>query len=122
MFCDSYDYMETTLFTHTDNTTLLSDVAGTVKPECCTCSQGRFCNKIAGTMLQNIHGIELFAMILGTRGYTCNRSRLLSQNSFEDVELPVRAENCRYSQGFMPFPDGYGSLVGYESWRKRVRI
>ena len=29
------------IFTLTGNTTLLSDVAGIVKPECCTCSQGQ---------------------------------------------------------------------------------
>ena len=29
------------IFTCTDNTTLLSDVAWIAKPECCTCSQGQ---------------------------------------------------------------------------------
>ena len=43
------------------NTTLPSDVAGTVKPERTSVARGRFCDKIAGTMLQNIHRIELFA-------------------------------------------------------------
>ena len=37
--------------------------------------------------------------ILGTPGYTCNRLRLLSQNSFEDVKLSVRVDNCRCSRG-----------------------
>ena len=31
--------------------------------------------------------------ILGTLGYKCNRLRHLLQNSFENVELPVRVEN-----------------------------
>ena len=40
--------------------TLLSDVAGVVRPECCMrVATGRFCNKIAATVLQNIHRIEL---------------------------------------------------------------
>ena len=44
-------------------------------------------------MLQNIHQTGLFcnmSQILGTPGYTCNNClQLLSQNSFEGVELPV---------------------------------
>ena len=38
--------------------------------------------------------------ILGTPGYTCNRLRLLLQNSFEDDELPVQVKNCMCSHGF----------------------
>ena len=38
---------------------LLSDVAGIVRPECCMrVARGRFCNKVAGTVLQIIHRIE----------------------------------------------------------------
>ena len=69
-------------------------------PECCTVARGRICNKIVGTMLQNTHRIELFATFCRYWGYTCNRVRLLSQNRFEDVELPVRVENRRCSHGF----------------------
>ena len=60
---------------------------------------GRFCNKIAETVLQNIHRIEFLQHVadIGTIGYWCNHLRLLSQNSFEDVKLPVRVENCRRS-------------------------
>ena len=76
--------------------TLLSDVAGIVRPECCTrVARGRFCNKIAGKVLQNIHRIELFCnmlQILGIPGYKCNRLRVLSQNSFEDDDLPVQVK------------------------------
>ena len=42
------------IFTGIGKTTLLSDIAGIVKPECCTCSQRQ-------VLLQNIHGIELFS-------------------------------------------------------------
>ena len=38
--------------------------------------------------------------ILGIPGYTCNLLWLLSQNRFEDVELPVRVENHRCNNGF----------------------
>ena len=38
--------------------------------------------------------------VLGTPGYTCNHLRLLSQNSFEDVELPLQVKNLRCSHGF----------------------
>ena len=75
-----------------------------MRPECCTrAARGRFCNEIAGTMLQNIHRIEPFRnmlQILGTPGYTCNRLRLLSQNCFEGGELPVQEENRMCSHGF----------------------
>ena len=37
--------------------------------------------------------------ILGTPGYTCSRLGLLSQNSFENVKLPVRVENRRCNHG-----------------------
>ena len=37
--------------------------------------------------------------ILGTPGDTCSRIRLLLQNSFEDVKLPVGVENRRCSHG-----------------------
>ena len=39
--------------------------------------------------------------VLETPGYTCNRLRLLSQSSFEDVELLVRIENCRCSHSLL---------------------
>ena len=83
-------------FTRTGNTIVLFDVAGIVKPEFCSCGQG---HGIAGTMLKNIHRIKLL-QILGIPGYTCNHLRLLSQNSFEDVELPVQVKNRRCSHGF----------------------
>ena len=35
--------------------------------------------------------------VFGTPGDTCNRIRLLLQNSFQDVKLPVLVENHRYS-------------------------
>ena len=35
------------------------------------------------------------SQILATPGYTCNHLRLLPQNSFDDVELPVPVENRR---------------------------
>ena len=38
--------------------------------------------------------------ILGIPGYTWNRIRLLSQNSFEDDELPVQVKNRMCSHGF----------------------
>ena len=47
----------------------------------------RFCNKIAETMLQNIHSIYNMLQILGTPGYTYKRHRLLSKNSLEDVKV-----------------------------------
>ena len=70
--------------------TLLSDVTGIVRPECCMrVARGRFCNKIAGTVLQNIPG------------YKCNRLQLLSQNSFEDDDLPVQVKKAHVcSHGF----------------------
>ena len=37
--------------------------------------------------------------ILGTPVYTCNRFRLLSQSSFEDVKLPVLVGNRRCNRG-----------------------
>ena len=63
--------------------TLLSDVAGIVRPECCMrVARGRFCNKTAGQVWQNIPG------------YTCNRLQLLSQNSFEDDDLSVQVKTA----------------------------
>ena len=41
-------------------------------------------------------------------GYTCNCLRLLSQNSFEDIELPVRVENCRCKCGLSKLTDKHG--------------
>ena len=41
--------------------------------------------------------------ILGTPGYTCNYLRLLLQNSFDDLKLPVRVENRTCSHGFKDF-------------------
>ena len=50
--------------------TLLSDVARIARPECCMRgARGRFCNKISGTVLQNIHAIELFATCCRYWGY-----------------------------------------------------
>ena len=50
--------------------TLLSDVAGIVRPVCCTLvAMGRFCNKIPRTVLQNVHRIELFATCCRHWGY-----------------------------------------------------
>ena len=80
--------------------TRLSDVAGIVKTEGVRVAWEKLCNKIAGTMLQNIHRTEPFRNILQTldfTGYTCNCPRLWSQNIFEDVKLPLRAENHRCS-------------------------
>ena len=37
--------------------------------------------------------------ISGSPGYTCSRLRLLLQSGFEGVELPVRVENHKYSNG-----------------------
>ena len=75
--------------------------------ECCRDYQGvarvarvRFCNKIAETMLQNIHWICKMLRILGTPGHASNRHRLLSQNGLEDAQFPVRVENRRRSSGF----------------------
>ena len=63
--------------------TLFSDVAAIVRPECCMCvARGRFCNKIAGQVWQNIPG------------YTSNRLQLLSQNSFEDDDLSVQVKTA----------------------------
>ena len=80
------------IFTRTGDTTFLSDVAGIVKPECC-----RLCNKIAGTVLQNIHRTELFATCCRYWGHLAT----LSQNRLEDVKLAVRVENRRCSHGLM---------------------
>ena len=44
-------------------------------------------NKIAETMLQNIHSVCNMLQILGTSGYMCKRHRLLSKNSLEDVKV-----------------------------------
>ena len=50
--------------------TLLSDVPWIVRPECCMrVPRGRLCNKIAGTVLQNIHRIEPFATCCRYLGY-----------------------------------------------------
>ena len=62
-------------------------------------ARGRFCDKITGTMLQNIHRIELFVTCCRYWGHLAT---LLLQNSFEEVELPVRIENRRCSYGFKP--------------------
>ena len=40
--------------------------------------------------------------ILETPGYICNHLRLLSQDRFDNVELPVRVENRRCSRYFEP--------------------
>ena len=81
--------------------TFLSDVAGIVKPECFTCIRVTFCNEIAGTMLQNIHQIELFAICCRYWGHLeWTLATSVSQNSFEGVKLPVRVENCRCSHSF----------------------
>ena len=49
------------IFTRTGSTILPSDVAGMVKPADVACvARDRFCNKISGTMLQNIQRMELF--------------------------------------------------------------
>ena len=40
--------------------------------------------------------------ILETPGYICNHFRLLSQDRFDNVELPVRVENRRCSRYFEP--------------------
>ena len=40
--------------------------------------------------------------ILETPGYICNQLRLLSQDRFDNVELPVRVENHRCSRYFEP--------------------
>ena len=91
------------IFVHTGNTSLFSNVAGIAKPECCTC---RFCNKIARTTFHNIHRIELFATCCRLWGHMAlhvQRLRLLLQNSFEDVEMPVQVENSRCSHGFRQY-------------------
>ena len=85
--------------------TLLSDVPWIVRQECCMrVARSRFCNKIAGTVLQNIHRIELFCnmlQIFWIPGCNCNRLQLLSQNSFEDDDLPVQVKKKRMcSHGF----------------------
>ena len=91
------------IFTRTGNVTLLSDIAVIVKQECCRCSQGMVLQQ---NRWNNVAEYSLnwafcsIVQILGIPGYVCNRFRLLSQNSFEDVELPVRVENRRCSHGF----------------------
>ena len=64
-------------------------------------TRGRFCNKIAETMFRIFIELNFCNMLqmLGQPAYWCNHLRLLSQNSFEDVKLPVRVENCRCRQG-----------------------
>ena len=46
---------------------LLFDVTVIMKPEGKTVARDKFCDKIAGTVLQNIHRIELFADMRGNR-------------------------------------------------------
>ena len=46
-------------------------------------------------------------------GYTCNHLRLLSQNSFEDVELPMEEKNASVAVALWPYspPDFMISVI-----------
>ena len=71
--------------------------------ECCTrVARGRFCNKSLGQCCRIFIELNFYNMlqILGIPGYTCNRLRFLSQNSFEGDELPVQLKNRMCSRGF----------------------
>ena len=69
--------------------TLLSDVPWIVTPECymrvasATKSLGQCCR-----------------IFIEIPGYKCNRLQLLSQNSFEDDDLPVQVKKRMCSHGF----------------------
>ena len=76
--------------TRTGNTALPFRVTGVVKPECCTCSQGRLRNKIAGTKLQNIHQFELFATCC--RSWGCLATRATAFDFFADQLRVVEAD------------------------------
>ena len=83
--------------------TLFSYVARIVKPECCTCSQGQgSATKSLGqccTIFMESNYLQHVADI-GDTWVHVQLPSTLSQNSSEDVKLPVPVKNCRCDHGF----------------------